>query len=595
MSVKLRPLRGGIVPPPQKAMSSETPLRVAGIPDELVFALPQHASDAIPVVSIGQQVRKGEVIARAADEWGAPLHASTSGEIIAIESRTVADHARTAARCIVLRADGRDRWRAREPIPDFAHCDAATLIARIREAGVIGAGGAGFPAARKLQTAQAIRTLVINGAECEPYITADDRLMRERAADIVQGIRILQHILQPQTTLIGIEDSQQAALAGMREACTDTGIDIAAVPALYPTGGEGQLIYVLTGQEVPSDATPADVGVLCFNVGTVSAIYRAVALDEPMLSRVVTVTGTACAAPGNFDALIGTPLPFLLAQAGYDATRAHTLIAGGPLMGVRIDSTAIAVDKTSHCFIAATEAEIPPKPPAVACIRCGYCAEVCPATLLPQQLHAYARSDNLAQLQRHDLFDCIECGACDYVCPSRIPLAQTFRDAKQHLRVIAFEQAQAPQARRRFIAHQTRIAREHEEREQARQQRLQRAAREPAGPTDDAPGGNNKKAAIQAAIARAKAKKTAQQQRPAVVAALGDDEPLPERLRRRIGELQAAIHEANPTQRDRLQRAVDDLSAHLREAETNPPQQSAREAIEAALAAARALDDSSKP
>lgn len=509
---QLWPMRGGITPLPNKQQSNTTSIRFAGIPAELVFPLMQRQADAIPVVTIGQRVNKGELIAHAGDDFGAPIHASSSGEIIAIEMRPIAHATTDTARCIVLRTDGNDSWCERKPFADLAQVDAKLLIERIRNAGVIGAGGAGFPAASKLLDANnqpvVITTLIINGVECEPYITADDRLMRERADEIVQGIRVLQHILQPRKILIGIEDEHADALAVMRAATIATDINVVAVPTIYPTGGEGQLIQVLTGNEVPTTGNPADIGVLCFNVGTVAAIYRAVILDEPMLSRIVTISGGACASNSNFEVLIGTPLAALLEQSDYDATTNTTLLAGGAMMGFPVHSTDVPITKTSHCFIAGTAAEFPPPSNPQACIRCGYCAEVCPAALLPQQLHAYARTENIAQLQQHHLFDCIECGACDYVCPSHIPLVQSFRDAKQELRLAAFEQQQASIAKQRFIAHQARITREQTERELAKQQRLQNIAPTKSEATATAPAiENSKQAAIQAAIARAKAKK----------------------------------------------------------------------------------------
>lgn len=518
MSIQqLWPMRGGITPASNKRQSNGTPIRFAGIPAELIFPLMQRLADAIPVVAIGQRVHKGELIARAGDDFGAPLHASSSGEIITIETRPIAHTTADTSRCIVLRTDGNDSWRERQSLTNFAQVDTTILIERIRSAGVIGAGGAGFPAARKLIDANhqplTVTTLIINGAECEPYITADDRLMRERAHEIVLGIRVLQQILQPQKILIGIEDQHGDALAAMRAATIDTDIIVAAVPSIYPTGGEGQLIQVLTGNEVPTSGNPADIGVLCFNVGTVAAIYRAVVLDEPMLSRIVTISGDACTSNGNFDVLIGTPLATLLAQSGYDSTNNRTLLAGGAMMGFPVRSTDIPVTKTSHCFIAGTAAEFPQPSNPQACIRCGYCADVCPAALLPQQLHAYARTENIAQLQQHHLFDCIECGACDYICPSHIPLVQSFRDAKQELRLVAFEQQQAAIAKHRFIAHQARIAREQTERELAKQQRLQNTASTEPESRSTAPVENSKQAAIQAAIARAKAKKNSAAQR----------------------------------------------------------------------------------
>jgi electron transport complex protein RnfC len=590
MSRQPTPIPGGIKPPPHKTLSNVEPIRSAGIPELLAFPLLQRQADAIPLVNIGQRVLKGERIARAGDEWGAPIHASTSGEIVAIEEHPVADRLRSHARCIVLRADGRDESAPGALRLDPSTCTRDALIECIREAGIVGAGGAGFPSARKLCDAHSrvlpIDTLIINGAECEPYITADDRLMRERAADIVQGIDILRRILEPATTLVGIEDEQREALAAMRQACAGSTIDVVAVPTLYPMGGEGQLIQALTGREVPASGRPADIGVLCFNIGTVYAIQRAIHHGEPMISRVVTITGRACATPANYEALIGTPLSFLLDQAGCDASACATLIAGGALMGFPIEHPAAPITRTTHCFIAGTRDEFPPKPPAQPCIRCGFCAQACPVRLQPQLLLVAARTDDHSRLATLNLADCIECGACDFVCPSHIPLTQSFQEVKRAAQVIAFEQAQAARARARFDAHQQRIARAQAERERQRAERLQKAAENAAEPLS---GEDSKKAAIQAAIARAKARKSGVQ-RPAVAAALEQREAPVVRLQLRISEIEALLQDADGEYRTRLQRSLDDLHAHLADAQAHPDAPSVRAQIESALRAARASD-----
>lgn len=607
------PMHGGILPPPHKSESNTAPIQFAGIPAQLIISLQQRQGGAIPIVAIGQRVRKGELIATASDAMGSPLHASSSGEIIAIAMRPIAmqpiaQRDNATARCIVIRTDGLDEWIERADADshrEFETCAPALLIERIASAGVVGAGGAGFPAARKLVDDSGkirnIDTLIINGAECEPYITADDRLMRDRAADIVRGIQVLQHIMQPQQTLLGIEDSKPEALTAMRSAVIDSGsdIDIIAIPSRYPIGSEALLIYTLTGREVSSAGIPADIGVLCFNVGTVAAIYRAVAHNEPMISRIVTITGQACATNHNVEALIGTPLRTLLEQANWQEAGCTQLLAGGPFTGFAIDNADVPVTKTSHAFIAGSAAEFPSTPAQQACIRCGFCAEACPVALLPQQLHMHARRHNAEQLQTHDLFDCIECGACDYVCPSHIPLVQTFRESKRELKIIAYEQQQALIARERFNAHQARVIRNKSERDLQRQQRLSaNSAPLSANPqttnsaTPDASGATadtNKQAAILAAIARAKAKKSAPQ-RLAAIAALAETAPLTVRLQQRIDDIERLILSAETDERrKRLQRARDDLQSHLAEAENNPNADSGREQIEQALARTLAL------
>ena len=592
MSRSLSMFPGGIKPAPNKAQSSASPIRAAGIPAELIFPLLQRQADAIPLVTVGQAVKKGELIARAADAHGAPIHASTSGQVIAIEARPIAHSEQQQSMCIVLRSDGEDRWHTQPTAPDPHSLSVAELVQRIRAAGIIGAGGAGFPAAAKLcdehGSVRNIHTLIINGVECEPYITADDRLMRERADAIVQGIQLLQKILQPQATSIAIEDEQRASLDAMRDACVATNIDVVAVPTIYPMGSEAQLIQVLTGSEIPSAGKPVDTGILCFNIGTVYAIYRALCLGEVMLSRIVTITGKACAYNGNFDVLVGTPLRHVLEIANFDAGKCSRVIAGGSLMGFPVASLDAPTGKTSHCFIAATADEFPVRSSAQPCIRCGFCAEACPVQLLPQQLFTQSQQNNHARLADLHLFDCIECGACDYVCPSQIALVDAFRQAKRSIQVEAFEQQQALQARLRFEAHQTRILRGKHERDKQREQRLHAAAtvKEHVSSATAALE-PDKKAAIQAAIARAKAKKSGAAQRPAVAAALTQTEPTGQRLRQRIAELERLLQEADASRRARLQRSIDDLKKHLDEAESQPDAESVRAQIENALLQAR--------
>lgn len=481
---RLWDFHGGIHPPEQKRQSTGQPIRFAGLPPYLLLPLRQTTGpSARPVVATGQRVLKGELIAEAEGPGSLPLHAPTSGRITAIAEGPVPHPSGLADLCIRLEPDGEDRWRERNPRPDYRELPAEELIGLIRNQGVAGLGGAGFPTAVKLAGAlkRPIETLVINGVECEPYITADDLLMRERAGEIIEGVRILIHLLSPRECLIAVEDNKPRAIQALREACRGLdGLEIVEVPTKYPSGGERQLITLLTGREVPSGGLPADIGVLCQNVATAAAVYRAVCLDEPLISRITTLTGAALASPANLEALLGTPIGFLLDQCGLDRNRLDRLIHGGPMMGFTLDSLEVPVIKTSNCIIAATAEELPRPAPERACIRCGQCAEVCPARLLPQQLYWFARSGDLEQAERHHLPDCIECGACAYVCPSEIPLVQYYRHAKGALRQARQEQAQADRARARFEFRQQRLQREQAEKEARRLARTQAVAADAA-------------------------------------------------------------------------------------------------------------------
>jgi Na+-translocating ferredoxin:NAD+ oxidoreductase subunit C len=477
---KPRPLfdfHGGIHPPQNKGLSNQRPIRAAPLPSQLILPLNMHlGAPAKAVVEIGQRVLKGQKIAEAQGAVSVPVHAPTSALVVAVGPRPIQHPSGLDAPCIVLEPDGKEEWCELHPLPDWRTCCPPTaLVARIREAGIAGMGGAGFPTAVKLspRPEHLIEQLLINAVECEPYITADDMLMRERSAEIIGGIEILRHILNPKEVIVGIEDNKPEAIEAMRRAASGTGIEIAVVPTKYPSGGEKQLIYMLTGKEVPSGGIPAQVGVVCQNVGTARAIYRAIVLGEPLISRVTTLTGKALRQPGNMDVLLGTPVSTLLDCAEADRDRIGRLVMGGPMMGFTLHSTAIPVVKTTNCLLAATETELPAPAPEQPCIRCGSCADVCPADLLPQQLYWYAKNQDLERAQHYNLMDCIECGACAYVCPSHIPLVQYYRFAKGEVRKAAAEQQKADRARVRFEARQARLEKEQAEKEARRKARLE--------------------------------------------------------------------------------------------------------------------------
>ncbi len=512
---KIWDFHGGIHPPENKDQSLGEPIAPAGIPRMLTLPVSQHiGAPAIPVVEPGDQVLKGQQIAKARGPVSVPVHAPTSGTVVAVEPRPVAHPSGLTALCVVIEPDGEDRWIEHAGLADYTAEDKAALLERIRDAGIAGMGGAGFPAAVKLagRPGAEIDTLIINGTECEPYITADDILMRERADQIVAGTLILKHLIAPGHTLIGIEDNKPEAIAAVRRACQGHDIEVVQFPTKYPSGGEKQLIEILTGRQVPSGGLPADIGVVCQNLGTTVAIHRAIAHGEPLISRVTTVTGEAVDQPRNYDTLLGTPMAWLLERAGYRAADNNRLVMGGPMMGFTVTSADVPVVKTTNCVLAPTEAELPTPPPAQACIRCGMCAEACPASLLPQQLFWFAQGQEHEKLEQHNLFDCIECGACAYVCPSSIPLVQYYRAAKAEIVQLRQDHERANHSRDRFEARQARLEREAAEKEAKRAAR-KKAAEERAKKA--AESGDAQEDPIQAAIERAKAKKAAQASAPA--------------------------------------------------------------------------------
>ncbi|MGY4825904.1 electron transport complex subunit RsxC [Stutzerimonas chloritidismutans] len=489
-ALKIWDIHGGIHPPEHKDLSNRTPIQPAPLPKRLVLPLTQHlGAPAEPCVTLGEQVLKGQQIAVASGFVSAPLHAPTSGVVSFIGPQPYPHVSGMLANAIVIDSDGEDKWIDLHPQPDYRELERPALLELIRQAGISGLGGAGFPTAVKLSPppTQTIRTLIINGTECEPYITADDLLMREKAAELVAGIEILAHLIQPQEVLIGIEDNKPEAIAAVRAAIGERPFTLKVFPTKYPSGGEKQLIQILTGEEVPSGGLPADIGMLCQNVGTCVAIHDAVLLGKPLISRITTLTGEALARPMNVEVLIGTPVDELLAFAGLDQHRLNRLIMGGPMMGFSLSSLEVPVVKTTNCLLASTLEELPPPPPALPCIRCGECAEACPVSLLPQQLHFFALGQEHEQLKAHNLFDCIECGACAYVCPSNIPLVQYYRAAKGEIRELEQKQQKAEHSKQRFELRQERLRRAEEQKEAERKARAERAARAKAAQSESGP------------------------------------------------------------------------------------------------------------
>ena len=506
---RLWDFHGGLHLPDHKHESSGTPVRPAALPTRLVLPLQQHiGAPAQLLVKPGDAVRKGQLLAQAQGHVSAGLHAPTSGTVVAIEEHLVPHPSGLTATCLVLESDGRDAWaELPPPLTDWPERTPAELRERVRWAGVVGMGGAAFPSSVKLDPGaeREIHTLIVNGAECEPYITCDDLLMRERAQRVIAGALIIRHVVGAGRVLVGIEDNKPEAAAAMRRAAAiDSRVEIVVVPTKYPSGGEKQLVRVLTGVEVPSHGIPAQVGIVCHNVGTAAAVADAVLDGRPLISRIVTLTGAGIRQPCNLEALIGTPARALIAQAGGYAPGAQKLILGGPMMGFTLPGDDVPITKAANCLLVPTAAESPDPGPALPCIRCGRCAEACPVELLPQQLYWWARAKDLDRAQDYDLFDCIECGCCAHVCPSHIPLVQYYRYAKTEAWAKGEEKRRAEQARRR---HEARVARL--ERQEAERKAKLRKKKEEL----EAPSGNDgvdpKKAAIQAAIERAAAKKAA--------------------------------------------------------------------------------------
>lgn len=480
MSRRIWDIPGGVHPPQNKSQSNQTPIQPGPIPEEIVLPLQQHiGSPAKPCVEVGERVYKGQMIAEPTGIISLPVHASTSGTVIAIEERPVQHPSQINGLCVMIEPDGKDEWQELFGIENYTLLDKAEVINHLRSCGIAGMGGAGFPTAIKLTTEsdQRIEQLILNAVECEPYITADDVLMRERADEIVAGLQIMQWLTNPQETLIGIEDNKPEAIKAMQAATANTNIEVVVVPTKYPSGGEKQLIQILTGKEVPSGGLPAHVGVICQNTGTAYAVYRAVHFGEPLISRITTLTGDAITQKGNYELLLGTPVADVLAFAEADVKKLNRLIMGGPMMGFAIHNFKVPVVKVTNCLLAPSNSELPDPELEQPCIRCGSCEQACPASLLPQQLYWFAKTKDFDKAVSHNLIDCIECGACAYVCPSNIPLVQYYRFAKGQVRKNAEQAAKADHARERFEFRQARLEREEREKEAKRKARAEAAAK----------------------------------------------------------------------------------------------------------------------
>ncbi|KAF6683789.1 MULTISPECIES: electron transport complex subunit RsxC [Pantoea] len=496
---KVWDFQGGIHPPEMKTQSNGTPLSELPLPHRFIIPLKQHIGHEGEIcVAPGDKVLRGQPLTFGTGRM-LPVHAPTSGVIEDIGQHMTAHPSGLSELCIFLTPDGDDRWMPLDPLPDYRQHPRADIVQRIHDAGIAGLGGAGFPTATKLKGGlRGVKTLIINAAECEPYITADDRLMQDYAAEVLEGSRILAWVLQAEQVLIGIEDNKPEAIAALKQALgSERDLHIRVIPTKYPSGGAKQLTRILTGKEVPHGGRSSDIGVLMQNVGTAWAVKRAIINGEPITERVVTLTGEAIAQPRNVWSRLGTPISHLLHQVGFTPAPRQMVIMGGPLMGFTLPSLDVPVVKITNCILAPSASEMGNNDEEQSCIRCSACADACPAKLLPQQLYWYSQGGDHDKARAHHIDDCIECGACAYVCPSNIPLVQYYRQEKAELRAIDLEAKRTLEAKARFEARQARLEREKQAREARHEEAKQRVAR-----TDTSE--------LAAAKARVKARQTAE-------------------------------------------------------------------------------------
>lgn len=494
---------GGIHPADNKLQSSQSPVVDAGLPPRLIIPLRQHAGPAGDLlVQVGDKVKKGQPLTRYAKGRVVPVHASTSGTITEIGNHTVAHPSGLGDLCVILTPDGEDEWGERNGKADYWNLERGELLERIQQAGVAGLGGAVFPTHSKLDgRGQLTEILIVNGLECEPYITTDDRLMQQYADEIMDGIRVLKHLLKPKLTLIGVEDNKPEAIEQLTRYATDDDVLVKTVPTKYPSGGAKQTIELLTGRQVPKGGRAVDIGIMVLNVATVFAIKRAIIDGEPLIERIVTLTGDSFKKPGNTWVRLGTPVRWLLQRFELQPEAEQRVIMGGPMMGFTLPHAMVPVVKATNCLLAPTQAELPAPGPEQPCIRCSACADACPATLLPQELYWYSRAKEYDKAEKLNLMDCIECGACAWVCPSEIPLVQYYKIAKDDIREARAEAEKAERAKQRFEAKQARFERE----KAAREARHAEAAAQ-RRQTMTAAGGEDP---VAAALARIKAKQDA--------------------------------------------------------------------------------------
>ena len=474
-SGKLWEFDGGIHPPDMKSQSNKKPISTLPLPQDFYVPIKQHTGSAGSVlVKRGDHVLKGQPLTQGDGLTSLPVHAPTSGMVIDVFPYVAAHPSGLPEISVHIKADGLDQWREQNPMDDFLTQTPEQLVEKIYQAGIAGLGGAVFPTAAKIHSAEKqVKLLIINGAECEPYITCDDRLMRDYADEIIEGIRIIRYILRPEKVVIAVEDNKLEAVSALERALHGANdIEIRVIPTKYPSGAAKQLIQVLTGMEVPSGQRSSSIGVLMQNVGTAFAVKRAVINDEPLIERVVTLTGDKIPHKGNYWARFGTPIYHLLQQADYQYDQRFPVFMGGPMMGFILPDLNAPLTKVSNCLLAPDHFEYAPPEEEKSCIRCSACSDACPVKLMPQQLYWFARSEDHEKSEEYSLKDCIECGICAYVCPSHIPLIQYFRQEKAKIWEIKHKAKLAEEAKIRFEQRQARLERE----EQERKQRSQRAA-----------------------------------------------------------------------------------------------------------------------
>ncbi|WP_419843513.1 electron transport complex subunit RsxC [Actinobacillus pleuropneumoniae] len=580
-SGKLWEFPGGIHPMQNKKQSNQKPIRSLHLPKFFYVPVVQHSGWAGELlVKVGDRVLKGQPLTKGDNYRQLPVHTPTSGTVIGIEPYVSAHPSGLPEITVIIETDGKDEWIGRQPIDDFLTLTSGQIIEKVYQYGIAGLGGAVFPTASKLSLAdKRCKVLIINGAECEPYITCDDRLMQDYTHEFLEGIRILRYVLRPEEVVLAIEDNKPQAIKAMEQALKGSNdITLRVIPTIYPSGASDQLVQVLTGLEIPQGKRSIEMGIVMHNVGTVFAVKRAVMDDEPLIERVVTLTGDKIRNKGNVWARLGTPIQHLLEQVDYQADSRFPVFLGGPMTGFILQSLQAPITKTANCIIAPDHFEYAPPEPERSCIRCSSCSDACPVGLLPQQLYWYARSEDHDKSKEYHLDACIECGVCAYVCPSYIPLIQYFRQEKAKITEIEEKAKKAEEAKARFEAREARLQKEKDARTARIAQAADKRREEIANSAGEDP--------VAAALARIKAKKAeAQTAEPVQAKANGEpdnSELMAQRRARRLAKQAEVKNEVN-----------DNLSINtVQQVEETDPKKAA---VAAALARARAKKAAQAP
>ena len=565
---KLWTYPGGIHPLENKKQSNQKPIRRLHLPKYFYVPVVQHSGWAGDLcVKTGDYVFKGQPLTKGDNYRQLPVHAPTSGTILAIEPYTSSHPSGLPEITIIIETDGRDEWIDRQPIEDFLSLSPEQIVEKVYQHGVAGLGGAVFPTGAKLSFAdKRCKALIINGAECEPYITCDDRLMQDYTDELLEGIRILRYVLRPEEVVIAIEDNKPNAIRAIEKGLKGANdIHLRVIPTKYPSGASDQLVQVLTGLEIPQGQRTIEMGIVMHNVGTAFAVKRAVIDDEPLIERVVTLTGDKIRNKGNVWARLGTPILHLLEQVDYRADSRFPVFLGGPMTGFILHSLQSPVTKLTNCIIAPDHFEYAPPEPERNCIRCSSCSDACPVGLLPQQLYWFARAEDHDKSKEYHLSACIECGVCAYVCPSYIPLIQYFRQEKAKIAEIQEKERKAEEAKIRFEAREARLQKEKE----ARTARINQAAEKRREEVAQAAGEDP----VAAALARIKAKKA---------------EPAAEVQAKANGEPDNSELMAQRRARRLAKQAEQAASVDNTVEESSAKPEARKSAVEAALARARA-------